>query len=116
MRFYPQDTWPAFYGLSTLDEVRGERGKELRADVDMLGMITRDDPPVWLAASDRHDSLENKGDTNHSPKHSEAVKKRCDEVGVPCVLKIGNAAAGDADRTPVEFLLKRIRPATQLAK
>jgi len=108
MRFYPEDTWPAFYGLSTLDEVRGPRGKELRADVDMLGLITADDPPVWLGASDRHDALENKGDTNHSPKHSEAVKKRCDEIGVPCVLKIGNQP-GAAEQTPVEFLLKRVR-------
>jgi len=75
----------------------------------MLGLITPDDPPVWLGASDRHDALENKGDTNHSPKHSEAVKKRCDEVGVPCVIKIGNAAAGDREPSPVEFLLKQIQ-------
>jgi acetyl esterase/lipase len=109
MRFYPQATWPAFYGLSSLEEVNGPRGKELRADVDMLGLITSDDPPVWLGASDRHDALENKGDTNHSPKHSEAIKKRCDEVGVPCVLKIGNAAAAVGEPTPVEFLLKHIQ-------
>jgi acetyl esterase/lipase len=109
MRFYPEATWPAFYGLSTLDEVRGPRGKELRSDVDMLGLITSGDPPVWLGASDRHDALENKGDTNHSPKHSEAVKKQCDELGVPCVLKVGNAAAGEGERSPVEFLLKHVR-------
>jgi acetyl esterase/lipase len=108
MRFYPQDTWPAFYGLSTLEEVRGPRGKELRADVDMLGLITVDDPPVWLGASDRHDALENKGDTNHSPKHSEAVKQRCDAIGVPCVLKIGNKPS-EGEQTAVEFLLKRVR-------
>jgi acetyl esterase/lipase len=112
MRFYPEETWPGFYGLSTLDEVRGERGKALRADVDMLGLISRDDPPVWLAASDRHDGLENKGDTNHTPKHSEAVKKRCDEVGVPCVLKVGDAAAvGGSEQSPVDFLVKHVRPA-----
>jgi acetyl esterase len=109
MRFYPQATWPAFYGLTTLEEVQGPRGKELRADVDMLGLITADDPPVWLGASDRHDALENKGDTNHSPKHSEAVKARCDEVGVACVLKIGNAAGTEGQQSPVEFLLKHVR-------
>jgi len=77
----------------------------------MLALITADDPPVWLGASDRHDALENKGDTNHSPKHSEAVKKRCDEVGVPCVLKIGNMVSAGDDLTPVPFLLKQIRAA-----
>jgi acetyl esterase/lipase len=109
MRFYPQDTWPAFYGLTTLDEVRGPRGQQLRADVDMLGLITADDPPVWLGADSRHDALENKGDTNHTPKHSQAVKKRCDEVGLPCVLKIGDKTEGGTDQTPVEFLLKHVR-------
>ncbi len=108
MRFYPEATWPGFYGLSSLEEVRGSRGKELRADVDMLGLITTDDPPVWLGASDRHDALENKGDTNHSPKHSEAVKKRCDELGVRCVLKVGNQPS-DGESSPVEFFLKRVR-------
>jgi acetyl esterase len=109
MRFYPQDTWPAFYGLSTLDEVRGPRGQELRADVDMLGLISADDPPVWLGADGRHDALENKGDTNHTPKHSEALKKRCDEIGVACVLKIGDQLAGGIEQSPVEFLLKHVR-------
>jgi acetyl esterase/lipase len=112
MRFYPEATWPGFYGLSSHDELRGPRGKELRADVDMLGLISADDPPVWLGASDRHDALENKGDTNHSPKHSEAVKKRCDEVGVPCVLKIGNKA-NEGETSPVEFLLNRVRQASK---
>jgi acetyl esterase/lipase len=110
MRFYPQSTWPAFYGLKTLDDLQTEKGKQLRADVDMLGMITSDDPPVWLGAGDNHDALANKGDTNHSPKHSEAVKKRCDEVGVKCVLKVGNKGPVETDgnRTPVEFMLKRL--------
>jgi acetyl esterase/lipase len=107
MRFYPQETWPAFYGLETFDELNGARGKELRADVDMLALITKDDCPVWLGASDRHDALANKGDTNHSPKHSEAVKKRCDELGVPCVLKIGNAE-NIRDQSPIEFLLRHV--------
>ena len=112
MQFYPQATWPAFYGLSSLDELQTDRGKQLRADVDMLALISKDDPPVWLGASDRHDALANKGDTNHSPKHSQAIQKRCHEVGVPCVLKIGSVATGDAGRfqSPVDFLLKHVRP------
>lgn len=108
MRFYPESTWPEFYGLKTLDELQSEKGKLLRADVDMLGLISKDDPPVWLGAGDNHDALANKGDTNHSPKHSEAVKKRCDEVGVPAVLKVGNRVQpdGDGNGSQIDFLLK----------
>jgi acetyl esterase/lipase len=109
MKFYPEALWPAFYGLTTAEELQSDKGKALRADVDMLGLISKDDPPVWLGASDRHDALANKGDTNHSPKHSQAVKKRCDEIGVGCVLKIGNAAPADGEGTPIGFLLKHVQ-------
>jgi hypothetical protein len=44
---------------------------------------------------------------NHTSRHSIAIKKLCDEVGVPAVLKIGAAAQ---DGNPVEFLLKRLKP------
>jgi acetyl esterase/lipase len=109
MRFYPEATWPLFYGLATLDELQSPRGKQLRADVDMLGLISADDPPVWLGASDRHDALESKGDTNHSPKHSQAVKKQCDEAGVPCVLKIGDEVTAGGEASPITFLLRRLQ-------
>ena len=109
MRFYPQSTWPEFYGLKTLEDLQTERGKQLRADVDMLGLITADDPPVFLAAGENHDALANKGDTNHSPKHSEAVKKRCDEAGVKAVLKIGAKVRGsEGESSPVGFLLSHL--------
>ncbi|MBI5773145.1 MAG: alpha/beta hydrolase [Verrucomicrobia bacterium] len=109
MQFYPQESWPEFYGLKTLDELQTEQGRKLRADVDMLGLISPDDPPVLLAASDHHDALANRGDTNHSPKHSEAVKKRCDEAGVPCVLVVGGKVKGGGDeKSPVGFLLKHL--------
>ncbi|HEX4148616.1 MAG TPA: alpha/beta hydrolase fold domain-containing protein, partial [Pirellulales bacterium] len=62
LRFYPQSTWPAFYGLETVDDLQSEKGKKLRADADMLGMITADDPPVCLGAGSGHDALANKGD------------------------------------------------------
>jgi hypothetical protein len=76
-------------------------------------MITADDPPVWLGANDRHHALENKGDTNHSPKHSQVIKRRCDEIRVPCVLKIGDKLEGGADQSPVEFLLKHVRQSSK---
>ena len=110
MRFYPQSVWPAYYGVKTVEDLQTEEGRRLRADVDMLGMISKDDPPVWLGAGSTHDALANKGDTNHSPKHSEAVKKRCDEVGVPAELKVGAVKRTDAgtEGTPVAFLLKHL--------
>lgn len=106
LKFMQESEAPAFYGLKTLEELRGPEGVRIRADVDMLGLITKDDPPVYLAASTRSDALASRGDVNHTTRHSVAIKKRCDEVGVPAVLKIitGNPAQGEG--TPVDFLLK----------
>jgi acetyl esterase len=110
LRFSPQEAWPGFYGLKSAEDLQSEQGRKIRADVDMLGLITKDDPPVMLASSDQRDSLDTKGNVLHHPKHAIAVKKRCDEVGVPAALKLGNAApVGDPSaKSPVDFLLKHL--------
>jgi hypothetical protein len=110
MRFYPQGEWPKMYGLSTLEDLDSEEGKRLRADADMLGLISKDDPPVILSANSRHNELNNKGDTNHTPKHSEAIQKRCAEIGVVAILHIvgGGGSPDDAGGGAMEFLLEKL--------
>ena len=88
-----------------MEDLESAEGKRIRADVDMLGLISKDDPPVYLVASSRHEALQSLGDVNHTPKHSLAVKKRCDELGVPAVIKIVGGDPAGAE-SPVEFLLK----------
>jgi acetyl esterase/lipase len=102
--------WPSFYGLKSMEELRSPKGEKIRADVDMLGLISKDDPPVFLIASSRHDALQNRGDVLHSSKHSTAVKKRCDEAGVPAVLQIdSDDQAGDHGKGGhIGFLLKHL--------
>ncbi len=99
---------PAFYGFKTMDELTGAEGRRVRADVDMLGLITKDDSPVMLIASSEHDALKTRGAVLHSARHSEAIKKRCDEVGIKAVLKI---VKGRDDRSagadPLDFLLRQ---------
>ncbi len=41
---------PGFYGLKTIADLSGPAGTKIRADVDMLGLITKDDPPVFLVS------------------------------------------------------------------
>jgi acetyl esterase/lipase len=109
-RFSRESDWPKFYGLDTIGQVRGPEGKKIRADVDMLGLITKDDPPVFLISSSDRDKLASLGDINHTSLHARAVKKRCDEVGVEAVLRVTGDAefAGDAKEGPIEFLLQHL--------
>lgn len=100
---------PAFYGLKTMDELTGAEGRRIRADVDMLALITKDDPPVMMIASSEHDALKTRGAVLHSPRHSEAVKKRCDEAGVPATVRIvAGRRDASADANPLEFLFQHL--------
>ena len=59
----------------------------------MLGLITKDDAPVYLAST--HEEREKtRGDFNHTSKHAVAVKKRCD--------------APEGEGGPMDFLLKYV--------
>jgi acetyl esterase/lipase len=102
--------YPQLYGFKTPEELHTPAAKKVRADVDMLGLITKDDPPVYLIASSRFDGLRSLGDVQHSSRHSAAVKKRCDEVGVPAVLRIvtGQPSTETGDDSPIGFLLRRL--------
>ena len=42
------DDRPGFSGLKSDEELRGPVGQKIRADCDMRGLISRDDPPVLL--------------------------------------------------------------------
>ncbi|MCL5743046.1 MAG: alpha/beta hydrolase, partial [Acidobacteria bacterium] len=106
-RYTHEADLPGFYGLKTMDQVRGPEGKKIRADVDMLGLITKDDSPVYLTASKRNEALVSLGAVYHTPKQSVVVKQRCDQAGVPAVLKIVDDANPGGDG-PIEFLLSHL--------
>lgn len=108
-RYGSLDDVPAFYGLRSLEEARGPAGAKIRADVDMLALVTKDDPPVYLVSSQRHAKLDNRGALLHSPLHAQAVKKACDAAGVTATVKVVDEAPGRAaDADPAGFLLERL--------
>lgn len=110
LKYFSEEEAPKFYGLKTMAELNSDEGKRLRADADMLGLISKDDPPVLLSANARHYGLKDRSDINHTPKHSEAVKKRCDEVGVPAILHVtgGTGDAPSESGSGIDFLLSKL--------
>ena len=74
----------AFYGVKSEAEL--ERAQAVVADVDMLGLISKDDPPVFMFSSQPDGALANRGHLLHHPNHARAVKKACDAVGVPATV------------------------------
>ncbi|MBI5691962.1 MAG: alpha/beta hydrolase fold domain-containing protein [Verrucomicrobia bacterium] len=74
---------PAFYGLKTEAELDGAGA--ILADVDMLGLVSRDDPPVFLYTSHPAGTPGNRGHYLHHPGHAQQVKRVCDAAGVTAV-------------------------------
>ena len=107
--FIPRNV--SFYGLATFDEAETEKGKQIRADVDMRGLITKDDPPVFLFCSQRGGVPQNRGHYVHHPKHAIAIKERCDEAGVEVEMylpKMGSPPPGNVNQAMLAFFFKHL--------
>lgn len=87
-RFGGRYRLPENYGFKTQDELLSPAGQKVRADVDMLGLISKDDPPVFLSVSLPDLALENVNQFLHHPKHTQLLYDRCRAIGVPVVASI----------------------------
>ena len=72
----------AFYGLKNAEQLEGPEGMAIRADLDMLGLMSKDDPPLYVSNGMQGGAPETRGHRNHHPLHAAALKKRAKEVGV----------------------------------
>ena len=98
--------------MKTDEEVRGPIGQKVRADCDMLGLISKDDPAVWLNASMRGGEITDRNQYLHHPKHSQAICDRCRELGVPFVAEIpalGLKPAKDGPLNLRAFFLQQLK-------
>lgn len=106
---------PGFYGLKTDEELNGATGQKFRADCDMFGLISKDDPPVFLSVTREAGTIKNRGDFLHHPKHSQAIYDRCKETGITVVADIPGLNIKPPDDGPTkerDFFLKYLKPKT----
>lgn len=99
----------AFYGAKSDAEL--DTMKAVLADVDMLGLISRDDPPVFMFSSQPDGELANRGHYLHHPNHARTVQKTCAAAGVPATVWFAMAEprlAGDYQIELRKFLLARL--------
>ncbi len=102
----------SFYGLKSDEEVRGPIGQKVRAECDMLGLISKDDPAVFLNASMRGGEITDRNQYLHHPKHSQVIYDRCRELGVVALADIPALNLKPAKDGPAnfrEFFLQQLR-------
>lgn len=110
-RFGGRYNSPVLYGLATMDELHTPAGQKIRADVDMLALLSKDTAPVFISGSFPSLAVESLSQLLHHPKHAQLLYERLRELGVPVVanipaLKIAPPAGGP--RTWPEFLFAQL--------
>jgi acetyl esterase/lipase len=101
----------SFYGARSSEELSSDRMKAILADVDMLGLISSDDPPVFMFTSQPEGPTANRGHYLHHPEHARAVKRACDAVGVSATTWFAQAEPrleGNYHAALREFLLPHL--------
>ena len=81
------------YGISSLEDYESSEIDEYRQKVDMLSLLSSDDPEIWV--SNVGEGLTNgipstSGQLNHHPFHAREIKEFADAVGVVNVCRYGN--------------------------
>ena len=105
-----EDEGPRFYHFKSDADYDTEQGKRIRADCNMLGLLTADDPPIYLSCSQPDGEPTNRGHLLHHPRHAQVIERRCKELGIPVTA----VYAGDQNRPAkteggvVEFLLRHV--------
>lgn len=110
-RFASEYQNPRLWGFATIEDLHTAAGQKVRADCDIIALITRDDPPVFLVAH-RPDALTSVGEFVHHPRLTQRLYERCQEVGVPGVADIpalGLRPSPGEPATWCEFALRRLR-------
>jgi carboxylesterase type B len=93
------------YHLSSERELKAKNFEPVRRELDMLSMIDKNDPPVFMETLQ---SSLNQGDLLHHSRHAKAVKKKCDSVGLECVVVLDEIPA-EQRIDAVHFLLGRLK-------
>lgn len=104
-------TFLQFYGIADTSELNTPRMIDYRAKVNMLAMISSDDPDIYLASDGIPSSFPTiKGDLIHHPLQAKAVMDKATLAGVPCkaiIPQLGiNTTGGE---TAQDFLIRKLK-------
>lgn len=100
-----------FYGVSTQAEYETPEVEAYRAQVDMLALISSDDPEIWVTNTGGHNEAPlTTGSFYHHPFHAREIKKFADAAGVPNVATFGNPIlfSDPSNEDFVDFLMRKI--------
>ena len=108
---FGEDRVYSFYGVSGQAEYETPEITAYRQQVDMLSLLSADDPEIWVKNTGGHNNEPTTTNSlNHHPFHARTIKQFADAAGVPNVTTYGNPILfGDPDGEDfVAFLIRKL--------
>jgi len=102
-----------FYGVDDLSDLETDKMVTYRKEVDMLSMISSDDPSVYILNKKEFqpDKGNIVGNLLHSPYHAVALKKEIDKAGIENEIYIpADGSKPSASQTVADFLIAHLKP------
>ncbi|MGV3658892.1 MAG: alpha/beta hydrolase fold domain-containing protein [Prosthecobacter sp.] len=96
-----------FYHMGSRAELATDKGKAVLKECDMLGWISKDDPPLFLNNAQVVAAPTNRGEWLHCIHHAREIRKTCAAAGVSCILVQDQP---ELKTDAVQFLLKQLKP------
>ncbi len=103
----------SFYGFRSPAEAETVEADRTMKDCSMIGLISKDDPPVVVACAQPLGEIKDRGHYVHHPKHSLAIEERCKANGVECRVILrddGQRGRVDQQAAVVSFLIEKLAP------
>lgn len=97
-----------FYHFGSDADFETEAGRKILKDCDMLSLLSKDDPPIWMFCSYPPGIPKDRGHLLHHPRHMELVRQHGEDAGVRVETWTGADVKAPAVAA-VEFLLKHLK-------
>ena len=101
-----------FYGVSSWEEYESPEIDAYRQKVDMVSLITSDDPEIWISnfGNEFNGKPLNLSELYHHAYHAREIKEQADAVGVATVIRYGNPTIYSDSNFEhyVQFLIRKL--------
>lgn len=98
-----------FYGVSSLDQLNSPETEQYRQTVDMLSLMTSDDPEIYVSNGGPYIFPPSYGSVLHHPLHAKALMDKASVAGVGCVAVIPQMNIDNSNgESMTDFVVRKI--------
>ncbi|MEM8524782.1 MAG: alpha/beta hydrolase [Bacteroidota bacterium] len=99
-----------FYNISSVEELYTPEMTAYRKKIDMLGLFSADDAPVYVMNNGTSAPPTNNGELYHHPFHAAAVKEAAEKAGVENQIYALDIGVSDPKgESPLEFTVRHLK-------